>query len=208
MKPVSDFFSRVLPYLPGCSEPLVAEAIVDAAIMFCEDSHVIRPTLDIITTVEGVGTYDLLPPNQQLIGRVMRVWLGQQEIRVLPTKQSPLTASGSGMPSWVTTARDGQTMQLRMACPTDKAYELLVEVSTRPTRGASTLEDDLLNYWADAVCAGAFARLMGVPNQPFSNPGGAMAQAAWFAYLTRKAKAEGDKGRTLSSLTVRPRPLA
>lgn len=73
MKPVSDLFSRVMPYLPGGTEPLVAQALVDAAIMFCEDAQVVRTTLDTITCKPGQAAYDLLAPNQQIVGRIQRV---------------------------------------------------------------------------------------------------------------------------------------
>lgn len=130
-----------------------------------------------------------------------------QQIGVVPGFQSGISQPGRGKPTWATTSRDGASVQVRLSPIPDAAYTVDVEVSTLPTRAAQSFEDDLVNYWSDALVAGAFSRLYAVPGQAFSNPVEAIGQAQVFSYLTRKARAEGDRGRTRASLTVRPRPL-
>ena len=48
---IDSFFSRVLPYVVGCSEPMARQAVLDSAIKFCDQSNVIRQTVDAFSTV-------------------------------------------------------------------------------------------------------------------------------------------------------------
>lgn len=80
MKAISEFFSRLIPYVPGCSEPLAQQALLDSAIAFCEASQVIRHDLDVFNTVIGRASYELDLPSQQELARILLVKVGDQEI--------------------------------------------------------------------------------------------------------------------------------
>ena len=81
MQPLSVFYSRILPYLPGCSEPLVNQVLVSSAIDFAESSLVLRQNLDSFKTVAGVTQYDLDPPTANHdIDRVMSVAIDGREL--------------------------------------------------------------------------------------------------------------------------------
>jgi hypothetical protein len=74
MKALSAFYPRVLPYLPGCSEPFANQVILNSAIEFCENSLTLRQNLDTFNTVAGKIEYDLDPPSANHdINRVMSV---------------------------------------------------------------------------------------------------------------------------------------
>jgi len=74
MKALSAFYSRILPHLPGCPEPVVDQMLLTSAIEFCEKSQVLRQNLDSISTVADIGEYDLDSPSAQLIiSRVLGV---------------------------------------------------------------------------------------------------------------------------------------
>ena len=81
MKALSAFFPRILPYLPGCPEPLAAQVLIDAAIEFCDSSLVLRQNLDTFNTVVGRVQYDLDAPSAQHdISRVLGVTLDDKEL--------------------------------------------------------------------------------------------------------------------------------
>ena len=82
MKALSAFYPRIMPYLPGCSEPFAAQVLLNSAIEFCESSLVLRQNLEPFSTVVGVTQYDLDPPSgQHDINRVMGVTLDGMELR-------------------------------------------------------------------------------------------------------------------------------
>lgn len=180
------------------------QAVVDAAIMFCEDSQVVRTKLDTIATLDGVASYELIAPTQQQIGRIQRVWVDDRQISVVPSFQAR-QLTHEGRPEWATTRRDGNSIFLVLYPTPDQVFRVDVEVSTLPARNAQSLEDDLLNYWLDAIVAGATSRLMAIPNQAFTNLAESIGYGSSFAYLTRKAKLEAPSGRTVGSLRVKPR---
>ena len=84
MKPLSDFFPHILPHLPGCSEPLAAQMLLESAVYFYTMSELV--------------------------------------------------------------------------------------LDNPPTVVSAELDDVLFNNWVEYVAAGAIARAMMVPSQPFSDP--------------------------------------
>jgi hypothetical protein len=210
MQALSAFFPRILPYLPGCSEPLVSQLLVDSAIEFCTASPVLRQNLDTFNTVVGVSQYDLDPPSaQHKIERVMGVTLAGMELRPgmaeivhndLPTDKAK--------PRAFYTDRTDSTFTLNLTPPPDNAYSVVVAVVLRPARTATTLDDDLYNIWINPVVTGAMAKAMMIPDQPFSNP----AQADYLMGLVTRQKntsrIESNYGHIRGSMSVRSRPFA
>ncbi len=208
MKPVSDFFSRVMPYLPGCPEPTAAQALVDAAIVFCEDSLVIRNQLDTFSTVVGQDAYELDVPTQQQVSRVLTVFVEDTPIPAWTAQGTPPVDDARASPTAYYVTRNNSELRLRLYPTPDKAYPIKVVAALRPTRTATRMEDDLLDLWSDAVIAGALSRLMAVTSQAFTNPGEAMRMQMMAAQLARRARTEGNVGSVRGSMRVTPRPFA
>lgn len=210
MKALSTFFPRILPYLPGCSEPLAAQFLLDSAIEFCSNSLVLRQNLDVFRTVVGITQYDLDPPTaQHSINRVMGVTLDNIELRPgmaeivhndLPTDKAK--------PRAFYTDRTDSVFTLFLTPPPDGVYTVEVAVVLRPARTATTLDDDLYNIWINPVVDGAIAKAMMVPDQPFSNPAQAGYLQMSVAKKTNTSRIEGNYGFIRGSMTVRSRPFA
>lgn len=208
MKPVSDFFSRVLPYVPGCPEPTAAQALVDAAIVFCEDTMVVRNQLDTFSTVVGQDAYELDVPLQQQVSRVLTVFVDDTPLPSWTAQGTPPSDDARNRPMAFYTTRSNSEFLLRLYPTPDKVYAVKVVAALRPTRTATQLEDDLSSLWSDAVISGALARLMAVPSQPFTNPGEAMRMQMNAIQLARRARTEGNVGHVRGSMRVTPRPFA
>lgn len=210
MKPLSAFFPRILPYLPGCPEPLAAQVLVNAAIEFCESSLTLRQNLDKFTTSVGQIQYDLDPPStQHEINRVMGVTLDGKELSpgMAEMLRGDLPTAGA-KPRGFYTDRTDSTFTLMLAPPPDKVYDVVVNVTLRPARAATLLDDDLYNIWIDPIVSGAIARAMQIPNQPFSNPAQALSLLNSAAKQTISSRIEGNYGLIRGSMRVRPRPFA
>lgn len=210
MKPLSAFYPRILPYLPGCPEPMVDQVLLNAAIEFTESSMTLRQNLDYFNTSPGIVQYDLVPPTTQHdINRVMGVTVGGIELTAgmfeairndLPT--------GQARPRGFYTDRTDNVFTLMLSPPPDGEYQVIVAATLRPARNATQLDDDLYNIWIDPIVSGAIARAMQVPDQPFTN----FAQAQYLldsaAKQTNSSRIESTYGLVRGSMRVRNRPFA
>lgn len=210
MKPLSVFYPRILPYLPGCSEPLVDQVLVNSAIEFAETSLTLRQNLDPFKTVVGITQYDLDPPTAfHEINRVMSVTMDGKELSagLFEAVRNDLPTANA-KPRGFFTDRTDNTFTLRLSPPPDGRYTIVVGVNLRPTRNATQLDDDLYNIWIDPIVSGAIARAMQIPDQPFTN----FAQAKYLldsaARQTNSSRIEGNFGLIRGSMRVRARPFA
>lgn len=209
MQALSAFYSRILPYLPGCSEPLVDQVLVDAAIDFCENSLAIRQNLDSFNTRIGAIEYDLDPPSSQYtIARVMSVNVAGDELApvMVETVRNDLSTV-SAKPRGFYTDRVDSTLVLRLTPPPDAVYEVKVIAALRPARSATQLDNDLLNLWVEPVTHAAIARAMMIPDQPFTNPAMAATMAMSAAKLTATSRIESNYGLIRGSMRSRSRPF-
>jgi hypothetical protein len=210
MKALSAFYPRVLPYLPGCSEPFANQVILNSAIEFCENSLTLRQNLDTFRTVVGVIEYDLDPPSiQHDISRVMSVAVNYKELTagMAEVVRNDLPTANS-TPLAFYTSRADSVFVLRLTPPPDAVYPVVVGVTLRPSRTATLLEDDLYNIWINPIVSGAIARAMQVPDQPFTN----FAQARYLldsaAKQTISSRVDGNYGLIRGSMSVRYRSFA
>lgn len=210
MKALSTFYSRILPFLPGCSEPMVDQVLIDSAIDFCEKSLVLRQNLDTFNTVIGVSNYDLDPPSaQHVISRVVSVAVDGKDISagLAEAIRNDLPTANS-IPRGFYTDRTDNTFTLSLSPPPDKKYTVVVGVVLAPAITATQLDDDLYNTWSEPIVNGALARAMMVPDQPFTNFARAEQLTAAAAQKTITARTEGNYGFVRGSMRVRSRPFA
>lgn len=191
--------------MPGCSEPLAAQAVLDAAITFCEDSLAVREVLDPQTLQAGLDQYELSAPSSQEVVRVLNVWVDNQLLRPVPAEQVDYAARQDGPPTHYYVLRQDEVLTLQLYPTPITSGVLSAEVALRPTREATQVATDLYTYWLDAVLAGALARLLVLPGASFANPASAVHQMGRLAVLTGRARIEGTRGRLRSSLRISPR---
>lgn len=210
MKPLSAFYPRILPYLPGCSEPMVDQVLLNSAIEFAESSLTLRQNLDPFKTVAGKVQYDLDPPTAyHEINRIMGVTVDGKELQpgLFEAIRNDMPV-GHAQPRGFYSDRTDNTFTLMLSPPPDGVYNVVVAVNLRPTRSATMLDDDLYNIWIDPIVSGAIARAMQIPDQPFTN----FAQAQYLldsaAKQTISSRIEGNYGLVRGSMRVRTRPFA
>jgi hypothetical protein len=210
MKALSAFFPRILPYLPGCPEPLAAQVLIDAAIEFCDSSLVLRQNLDTFNTVVGRVQYDLDAPSAQHdINRVLGVTLdGKELVAGMAEAIRGDMPTAPAKPRGFYTDRTDSVFTLMLSPPPDEVYSVLVNVALSPARTATQLDDDLYNTWINPIVSSAIAQAMQIPGQPFSNPAQAQILLNSVARQTVTSRIEGNYGFVRGSMRVRSRPFA
>lgn len=208
MKPVSDLFPYIMPRVPGCSEPLAQQAVVDAAIAFCDESMVLRERLDPITTQPGEADYELDTPPQTRLSRVLRVQLDGVGLTALPATMLPAHAMDmlpGDKPLAFCVSRRDESFLLTLLPPPTAEFKLDIEVALAPSAGATRLPDDLVSRWRQALVYGALARLHDVPGQPFTDPVSASAATAQYLSQVKRARVESNVGHVRASVSVKMR---
>lgn len=206
---IDSFFPRVLPYVIGCSEPLARQAILDSAIKFCDSSLTLRQTSDAFKTVKGLKGYDLETPNNQLrVSRVISVTVDGKEIGGIFEEDAPLyDTTRTGKPTGFFTTRVDSELVLNFYPLPDDAYSVVVTAAYAPTMLASTVENDLFDYWSEGIVAGAVSKLAGIPNMPFTNELLAANMGTLADKKCSQGKIESYHGRIRGGTRVKPRPL-
>lgn len=205
MKPLSDFYSRITPWVVGCPEPTINQALVDAAVRFCEDSKVIHQRTEPILTQANVSTYEVEVPTQQRVGTVLDVYCNGKPLRPLVGDARPNPSDRTGTPTHYYGVRTDSEFLVQLHPTPDAEYSVQVDASFVPTRTATSLEDELLERWVEAIVAGTLSKLFSIPNQPFSDPGQSAAAAVAFAGLSMRARREAGHTRVEGSDRIRPR---
>jgi len=182
---LDDFATRVHLWVTGAPAPLVATAIVDATIQFCEETHVLQVVPDPQALRAGQDEYDIDPvyPGMTL-SRVLKVWYGPDEF------------FARGHPLWWEEV-DPKTLRIH-PMPDESAARhepLMMRLALKPERTATQLPDELARDWMDAVVGGAVMRLAMTPDQPYSSDANAQKGAAMYTLWKGKARFEGTKLR-------------
>lgn len=207
MKPVSDFFSRTIPMVPGCPDPVAEQALVDAAIYFCDHTNAIRYTADTFNTVVGQSLYDIDVPTSQVFARVMYLTLDGYELHPVESTLQPLRDMQDSKPTEYYVTQNESELQLNLYAAPDAVYPVSLQVALRPARNAKYVENDLFDYWSDAVVYGALSRLKAIPSQPYTDYLAADYYSRKAKFICNQARNEGNIGRIVGSLQVKPRPF-
>jgi hypothetical protein len=216
MKSLNLFLPYVLPYAAGCPKPTAKQAIVDAAIEFCEKTLVIQETLDALDTIEDQTEYELRVGRHLAVCMVMRAWFKGQELQ--PIAQVDLRnvqAYRDDVPDVdVTTGPPSQYFHTRTNhiglypipdSDNAEADALTVRVATRPTRDATQLADELYENWVEAIASGALYRLHLTPDQTYSSGDRAAQRLTEFRQRMNRARIEAPRARVKGLLSVRMR---
>ena len=213
MQALDVFLSRLLPSVNGCPDPLARQALIDAAIEFCEETQVVQVTSEPQGVTKAVGVYDLDMPAQQGVVVTLKAWYG-----VTPLQPAPITAVNSILAYVSSAGTDTPTLGTPAyfyefspavigvyPVPDSTAESMFsARVATKPLRSATQVEDVLYNDWVEAIVCGAKYRLHSMPEQFFSSDAKAAQALAQFRGQVIRAKSAGLRGRVSSSLAVSP----
>lgn len=209
----SEFLSGILVDVPGCPDFAIEREVRNAAIQLCRRSLAWRKQMAPITVVANTGAYSLVSPDAQ--SRVVKIYdvtlstpssdpaIAQPDIRILlpktvqyldslnPTwRQSQAQALAASYLSIVPTlfyTQDSPDTILLAGIPV-LAGSMTILASLVPTLTATGVDSWVAEQHYEGIIHGAKARLMAIPQKPWTDP----ALAAWHAGEFDKAIASAN----------------
>lgn len=208
----TSFLPQVMPYVKDCPQPIIEDAIRNAAIEFCEKTHIWKEDLDAISIVGGTSEYTVVVPTGATLMSIDSCWYSD---RLLIPKGSDELARIFRLCDWHSAEGDAvyytrDTLDKIILVPTpqnDLTDGLKIRGVLAPTRTSTSVEDFIFEDHLDAIAAGARARLYAIPGQPFSDVTLALLHRREFLAGVGEAKIKANKGMTRASLRVEFQPL-
>lgn len=177
MVDLEEFYSHIMPFVPGCSAPMANQAIITAAKEFCErtrlwrssDSFALSADCNIVCAPEGGDLYEI--EYARFDGQPLEP-IGYGELnREFPNWK---TYDG-GLPKWISQVEHDSVIVAPYSAGTLELGLLLV-----PSEDAAQLPDFLAKHYRQVIAWGALREIMLVPNQSFTSPDGAALYGARF----------------------------
>lgn len=167
-KPLADIRPYVLPDVISCPMPVVDQAIVSAAIEFCERTYVWRHTPATVAAVEATTSYAFVTPTGAKVERVQAAWLDGEPLKVRNATDMLGVAdwlTETGTPEYLVVLDDSNWRLYPLG-----AGDVDMMVTLKPTRGATDIDADVFEAHVESIAAGALYRLQAKPGKPWSNP--------------------------------------
>ncbi len=194
---------EVLPYVPGCPDPMLDQEIRSAAIEFFRRTRVWGEWLDPVYAASSLREYDLEVPTGSEVVRIEQATrngalLEIEGFRSVPTDPAQRAVDG---PLSITTS-DRVTVWLSQGVATGDRVQM--RVSLMPSRTSTGIADTLFGQYRDAMADGARHRLLRVPG-PLHKPREAEEARLLFEAAIARTSADGWRGHTLVTPRAQPK---
>ena len=202
------FLPEVMPYVHDVPEIVAVQAIRNACIEFCEETHYLQENLDPITGQENVGDYDLdANDSNYKVVEIMQAWYGDQLL--IPKAQEELNQiyrtsnweDLKGNPYYYFRPR-ATVMRLVTKPIITEQNKLKVKAAIAPKRSSTTVDEELFERFLEYIAHGARARLYNTPNQPYYDPKTAMDYTKRFNDEMAEVRTRVYKGLTRAAARV------
>lgn len=192
---------KIMPYAPGCPEPLALSCAIQAAQDFCqrtrlwrdEDQFNVTPTsFNIVCAPDGAELFEI--ENALFNG--------------LPLEPKSLAALDHDLPDW----RDRDDQQAKWITQTAPGSVIVVPKSTgtlrlftilKPANDADQLPDFIINDYSRVIADGALAEILITPNQSFTAPDRAQFYSARFEGRLESLTSKSIKGQQRAKIRTR-----
>lgn len=177
---------EIIPMVPGCPDTLIENNIRAAVIEFCEKSEVYQQELDPVTTVANIYEYDLEPPSQTLVHKIVWVSYDGEEIEPVTTalleQREPKWRDSNyyGTPNYF--VKQTQSTFWLVPVPNEtKVSSTIVRAVLKPTYASTAADDEIMTDYRDAIINGTLFRLLRMPSKDWTDYAGAQVYASLFA---------------------------
>lgn len=195
--PLSTFRRHVAPDVPGCPNPVIDEAVMQAAIEFCKRVPVLRADYGPEAMLAADNAYT--HPTDHKVYRLLQAWVDEQEVAAAHADQF----SGAG--NWI--AQTGTPSALVYSETGYRPYplatgQMTARVALIPDLAATDLDDALYTHHQEAITHGALYRLHARPKREWSD----IELAAWHKSMFERSidDAEHAQYRNAVLRTAKP----
>lgn len=208
MADLSVLTNRVAIYAPAAPDPLILEMLREAADELCTRTRAWIVEPDAIDIEIGEARYSVAIEATQLPVEIIELRL--DGVRLEPENLPDWTRSAAEWP-----ASTGLPTKYALVAPNEvvlnalpaAAGSLQFKVAVKPARASTRVADWLVADQQDALVAGALARLLLLPNRPWTGPDLAAIHAGTFNEKVSALSWRAAKGFAASGPTARPRFL-
>lgn len=202
------FLPEVLPYVQDVPDTVAVQAIRNACIEFCTETHYLQENLDPITGQEDVGEYDLdANDSNYKVVEIMQAYYGDQLL--IPKAQEELNQiyrtsnweDLKGNPYYYYRPRVSVIRLVTKPVITE-ANKLKIKAAVAPSRASTTVDSELFEVFLEYIAHGARARLYNTPNQPYYDPKTAMDYTKRFNDNMAEVRTRVYKGLTRAAARV------
>ena len=204
------FLPEAAPLVPGCPNPVIVNAVRNAAIEFCTETLAWQETQDAFSATSAEFPLTLDAPSGARVVQVVSMTV--EGAPVDPVAEDLLDQT---VPGWRTQTGSGVLGFYQPDDVTVSTYPLpetaltfRLRVAYSPTRAASSMNADIAQRHMESIVAGAAARLMDMPAQPWTNAVQAEVYRMRFGRAIHNLRVAVNKSRTRAELQVRMRRFA
>lgn len=217
-EPIASFLPFVLPKVTMCPEPLALQAIKLSAIEFCRRTNIVR-RVQSHSIVADTQDYTPTAVTDMLVCKVLDAWVEGRKLEFADQVDDPTALTGAAIGS-ATLATGSPThfffktpVQLTTGVAKVSLYPvpdtavtsgLTLRLAMQPDVACATVEDVLFDEFNEAIAHGALARIMVVPNQPYTSANAGNHRTMFLA-ACHEAKWQAQVGHGQGSLRVQPR---
>lgn len=209
------FLDYVMPHVQGCTNELALHEIKNTIIDFCEKSLILQADQDPATVIAGINNYDLEPPKDRLVVKILRAWYKAVPLEAVAPDAVNTSAvynpnSGAAIskadPRWYI-QKDPRTYTL-YPIPKDTArLALTMRIALKPTRSATSIDDMIFEEYAEIIGHGAIARLAISPGKPYTNLELAVGRGSLYQAGLNVARDRSQKGYSRANRQVKLRRI-
>lgn len=206
----SALYSRILPYVAGCPEPTVDQAVIDAATEFAEKTQILFKAEAPIPLVDGRSTYYIHPEFAVEPDLITSVFCADRELDLVTP-----TSLHDRVPGWETAESSEPTHYSTFGEPgsitvyprprNTSGQKLRVFASWVPSFGTTSLPDELVRGYSRDIVEGAKARLMLIPDRKWTNLQMAGICQGKFDGGIAEARIKAIHGKAAGTIVARPR---
>ena len=193
---LEDFYPDLYPLVPGCSDVLVENAILNATIEFATKSTAIHYEMDAVSVVSGTNEYQFEPPADSEIAAIVSGNMDGDVLSILSAKLAnyryPRHREFNGRPEAILRL-DNSNFRLYPTPDTSFPSGLYLTVALKPTRTATSVPDIVYEEFKDAIIYGSAYRLMAMPNKDWTNNQKSSYYRALFDEQIQMAKREAER---------------
>lgn len=210
MKAWSNWFTDLLPQLPGCPDPLIEHELRRACQEFFEGSRAWQVIQAPVAIAANQATLDMAPSDtaQELV-RVEGAWLDGKRLNVCGVGDMDAAFSDDWQTHTGTTSTLVQitpgTVLLYPIPVAASVTGLKLRQSVRPSETATGIPDDLYVKYREALATGAKARLMMQADKKWSRPDLGSVNATAFDAAINTAAIAAARSFSTGRIASRPK---